>query len=103
MCFWVLYVFYYFVLLMLRRPPRSTRTDTLFPYTTLFRSDDLAVVIRGDVLTRVHGQHRERFAGRTLAPDAGDTEPRMIAHREKPLGLALLPRLFGLGDRKSVV
>src|SRR3546814_5452022 len=27
---------------MLRRPPRSTRTDTLFPYTTLFRSDDFA-------------------------------------------------------------
>src|SRR3546814_17338706 len=25
---------------MLRRPPRSTRTDTLFPYTTLFRSND---------------------------------------------------------------
>src|SRR3546814_15847224 len=25
--------------LMIRRPPRSTRTDTLFPYTTLFRSD----------------------------------------------------------------
>src|SRR3546814_13502155 len=25
---------------MIRRPPRSTRTDTLFPYTTLFRSDD---------------------------------------------------------------
>src|SRR3546814_18525840 len=27
---------------MLRRPPRSTRTDTLFPYTTLFRSLDVA-------------------------------------------------------------
>src|SRR3546814_3627663 len=26
---------------MIRRPPRSTRTDTLFPYTTLFRSDDV--------------------------------------------------------------
>src|SRR3546814_14192456 len=26
---------------MIRRPPRSTRTDTLFPYTTLFRSDNL--------------------------------------------------------------
>src|SRR3546814_2153047 len=26
--------------LMIRRPPRSTRTDTLFPYTTLFRSHD---------------------------------------------------------------
>src|SRR3546814_17474643 len=30
---------------MIRRPPRSTRTDTLFPYTTLFRSDD-------DILSR---------------------------------------------------
>src|SRR3546814_16191195 len=28
----------YVVFLMIRRPPRSTRTDTLFPYTTLFRS-----------------------------------------------------------------
>src|SRR3546814_2571863 len=26
---------------MIRRPPRSTRTDTLFPYTTLFRSSDV--------------------------------------------------------------
>src|SRR3546814_17261930 len=31
---------------MIRRPPRSTRTDTLFPYTTLFRSADLAEQIR---------------------------------------------------------
>src|SRR3546814_16896356 len=31
---------------MLRRPPRSTRTDTLFPYTTLFRSD-LEIADRG--------------------------------------------------------
>src|SRR3546814_6096800 len=28
---------------MIRRPPRSTRTDTLFPYTTLFRSRDSVV------------------------------------------------------------
>src|SRR3546814_1761329 len=28
---------------MIRRPPRSTRTDTLFPYTTLFRSDAVLV------------------------------------------------------------
>src|SRR3546814_4973255 len=27
---------------MIRRPPRSTRTDTLFPYTTLFRSDGIS-------------------------------------------------------------
>src|SRR3546814_1780233 len=30
---------------MIRRPPRSTRTDTLFPYTTLFRSELLDVLI----------------------------------------------------------
>src|SRR3546814_17591207 len=40
------------VFLMIRRPPRSTRTDTLFPYTTLFRSTD----------------------GRPGAADAGDTK-----------------------------
>src|SRR3546814_2227347 len=32
--------FIHFFFLMIRRPPRSTRTDTLFPYTTLFRSLD---------------------------------------------------------------
>src|SRR3546814_16485656 len=32
------FVWSYFFFLMIRRPPRSTRTDTLFPYTTLFRS-----------------------------------------------------------------
>src|SRR3546814_2641369 len=32
------YIFCMFFFLMIRRPPRSTRTDTLFPYTTLFRS-----------------------------------------------------------------
>src|SRR3546814_11227236 len=33
-----------FFFLMIRRPPRSTRTDTLFPYTTLFRSADHKLV-----------------------------------------------------------
>src|SRR3546814_6889527 len=42
---------------MIRRPPRSTRTDTLFPYTTLFRS--------------VHHQRRLRRAG----------EPHALHHR----------------------
>src|SRR3546814_8144453 len=38
-------VCYVVFFLMIRRPPRSTRTDTLFPYTTLFRSG--AAVARG--------------------------------------------------------
>src|SRR3546814_1632508 len=37
MYYHVLYLVLFFFL-MIRRPPRSTRTDTLFPYTTLFRS-----------------------------------------------------------------
>src|SRR3546814_19516777 len=37
--------------LMLRRPPRSTRTDTLFPYTTLFRSAFLGA--EADALTHI--------------------------------------------------
>src|SRR3546814_7758049 len=46
---------------MIRRPPRSTRTDTLFPYTTLFRS-----VLDVGILARDHGErlgmHREHRA-----------------------------------------
>src|SRR3546814_2080830 len=37
-CFCISFVFFFFFFLMIRRPPRSTRTYTLFPYTTLFRS-----------------------------------------------------------------
>src|SRR3546814_11043029 len=36
--------FYVFFFLMIRRPPRSTRTDTLFPYTTLFRSQGVRIL-----------------------------------------------------------
>src|SRR3546814_9431881 len=42
---------------MIRRPPRSTRTDTLFPYTTLFRSNVRAV-------SRPEGAELQRRAGR---------------------------------------
>src|SRR3546814_1373657 len=54
---------------MIRRPPRSTRTDTLFPYTTLFRSlggahhhapgaeAALDVVVQGAALAQRHADH----------------------------------------------
>src|SRR3546814_9101852 len=64
--------------LMIRRPPRSTRTDTLFPYTTLFRSrpvrGDQLLVAQGVWLQarRVLGQNQllvlgRRFLGRLHA------------------------------------
>src|SRR3546814_2310056 len=43
---------------MIRRPPRSTRTDTLFPYTTLFRSAVRRVLL--DDPGRAAGKHQER-------------------------------------------
>src|SRR3546814_18798405 len=51
---------------MIRRPPRSTRTDTLFPYTTLFRSTaaELVRAIRGaDKAAIVDARLFDRFAG----------------------------------------
>src|SRR3546814_3473444 len=49
--------FFFMFCLMLRRPPRSTRTYTLFPYTTLFRSlakhDTPALVVQGTADTGV--------------------------------------------------
>src|SRR3546814_423659 len=45
--------------LMIRRPPRSTRTDTLFPYTTLFRS----LAKQGIALLQVFGRQNLLRAG----------------------------------------
>src|SRR3546814_10372491 len=50
------------------RTPRSTRTDTLFPYTTLFRSEDRPVAMRAEVIdalgTWVHPSVLDRVTGR---------------------------------------
>src|SRR3546814_12119811 len=70
--------------LMIRRPPRSTRTDTLFPYTTLFRS--LTPRIRDEVLyadlRAILDSHRTNIdracALLDLRPDSGqDCPPEM--------------------------
>src|SRR3546814_5132200 len=49
---------------MIRRPPRSTRTDTLFPYTTLFRSP-----VRGPRAGPRPAGDRARSRGRTWSPE----------------------------------
>src|SRR3546814_3125410 len=49
---------------MIRRPPRSTRTDTLFPYTTRFRSRDAQRPVRGsDGDGRIPGRGHQGSAG----------------------------------------
>src|SRR3546814_15406737 len=49
---------------MIRRPPRSTRTDTLFPYTTLFRSEEYRSPGGGgtDAFRRMHSERIEYYA-----------------------------------------
>src|SRR3546814_3406266 len=53
---------------MIRRPPRSTRTDTLFPYTTLFRSADgdadVVVVLVDDLVAVDLGVDRRQLLQR---------------------------------------
>src|SRR3546814_7263376 len=73
---------------MIRRPPRSTRTDTLFPYTTLFRSTAQGMVAAagagtrraGDarVCARAGADHRQVRARRTAA--GGDRDHRSEEH-----------------------
>src|SRR3546814_2980770 len=51
---------------MIRRPPRSTRTDTLFPYTTLFRSGngrpvDYMIFCAGKVIAMIEVKSDDRY------------------------------------------
>src|SRR3546814_13665300 len=63
--------------LMIRRPPRSTRTDTLFPYTTLFRSDHGLLGPAG--VQRRNARQRQRADSRQNRHDRqGATEPHPI-------------------------
>src|SRR3546814_3578460 len=83
---------------MIRRPPRSTRTDTLFPYTTLFRSLAWGYFRRGghdgaDVpaieAARPGTRARRRFAAR---PGGGPRSP------SRPVGRATGPASAGRKD-----
>src|SRR3546814_13714594 len=71
---------------MIRRPPRSTRTDTLFPYTTLFRSFLL---------------QQESQDDQTVAQGAGDDRSgqpaELIGNHVVPSDAALLAIVFGIG------
>src|SRR3546814_11621577 len=73
--------------LMIRRPPRSTRTDTLFPYTTRFRSDAAKFVKKALVGTgSAEKPQVAMMVGRLLpgivpaGPDAADALAVAICH-----------------------
>src|SRR3546814_2482458 len=62
---------------MIRRPPRSTRTDTLFPYTTLFRSHEFVNTSRRAVIAHVKGDAAVRVGhiGDILMIEASHCRP----------------------------
>src|SRR3546814_15604350 len=81
---------------MIRRPPRSTRTDTLFPYTTLFRS------------TAAGSTRRATLGNPTLPRNEARScvNGRPNAKRDRPDGRSLLRRtktllLIGVLDRNA--
>src|SRR3546814_16547489 len=82
----IVFVTYRFFFLMIRRPPRSTRTDTLFPYTTLFRSVDPSLIFLVPICSELLAAAEktgltyasEVFADRTYADDGN------LTSRSKP-------------------
>src|SRR3546814_15630606 len=90
---------------MIRRPPRSTRTDTLFPYTTLFRS------LHDADLDAIRDQYR-RFTDAAIVPHAhgwhlaNDLIPDEIVQAMAELGtfgVCLTEEYGGLGLGKLVM
>src|SRR3546814_1483675 len=82
-------MFVLFFLLMLRRPPRSTRTDTLFPYTTLFRSADGATerLVPGlhAGVAGGHCHHREEGAHLVVLGE----QALAVGHEDAPTAVAV--------------
>src|SRR3546814_7454199 len=96
-----------FFFLMIRRPPRSTRTDTLFPYTTLFRSHGrtAAASVRfaqparhdaggGDARSPPHQPHfgREDDAARQGAAERPHRRAALPAAARRGMKLGILTR-----------
>src|SRR3546814_14869961 len=81
---------------MIRRPPRSTRTDTLFPYTTLFRSPAQMALADFAMYAALLGALGE-------VPLAVTTSLNInFLQRPRPGGLVATCRLLKLGKRLAV-
>src|SRR3546814_16795076 len=77
-----------FFFLMIRRPPRSTRTDTLFPYTTLFRSAEGAVEegingVRHRTTADGDQQHAEQQRGHHGAERDDDAQQQVAVRKRE--------------------
>src|SRR3546814_5334165 len=83
---------------MIRRPPRSTRTDTLFPYTTLFRSADRWTVGRLATTQKTHENdlaYTDNYDGQLSHGDSPRPSPAVYSYT---LGSLNIQREFDWGD-----
>src|SRR3546814_11915836 len=85
---------------MVRRPPRSTRTDTLFPYPTLFRSPDAETILRQAAYVpsaEVEAALDDAFAGFLAGqrPDASSPGLLLALAQDNPAGPPFLDLLAG--------
>src|SRR3546814_13243258 len=78
------YLTFFFFFLMIRRPPRSTRTDTLFPYTTLFRSRCQPV---GGWARRCDARRGSAIARRRGGGDGAARQPALPARHALQMGV----------------
>src|SRR3546814_4632324 len=78
---------------MIRRPPRSTRTDTLFPYTTLFRSRATHGHALGDI-----GIEQRVFPAVALADHAAGVLVHVVRRAVELVGAGLGDRVDGRAD-----
>src|SRR3546814_20179600 len=82
---------------MIRRPPRSTRTDTLFPYTTLFRSTMAAENEGVHILDRHVELVGDEVAEARRIEDAGHTDD-LVVRQARELTEGPNHRVEGVGD-----
>src|SRR3546814_3704335 len=87
---------------MIRRPPRSTRTDTLFPYTTLFRSQRALLRSRGDggAVGHAHRDRRSLAAGHGKLGPAGPAAASGGGDRPRR-GAPVVDQIARQGDRSE--
>src|SRR3546814_11709135 len=96
---------------MIRRPPRSTRTDTLFPYTTLFRSHYVPVAFEFTLIKpqpQCGGCTKHAYAAfvHALAAQVGNDRGHDVQHRHwrgfsRYLVVPQIRRVAGYGDGAS--
>src|SRR3546814_19584903 len=95
---------------MIRLPPRSTRTDTLFPYTTLFRSQERAQAWRhirtticrhADIRTHNAAERRPAIGNKGLGQNTGLASRMERANEDNPKARSWREGLLYGAGRKS--